>query len=740
MSLLTCAVWRTSGRIRTRPDGTTRRPLDTSTMASDPSSAIAGSPLSLFALKHDDAFLIADGRGDLRGDRDGFFSNDTRVLSCLRLTIGDALPSLLGSDVSEDNVFFTANVTNRPLPELGDYSPPEGVIHVERSRFLWQARLYECVVLTNYGEREVPAPLIISFAADFADIFEVRGAKRQARGRMLAPIVTPDTVTLQYEGLDATLRSSCLAFSQRPSALDAGTARFDAILPRRGHYTLYMEIGPKRDATPDRVRFRAAAAQARRAMRAKRRRGARVKTSGRLFDVWIDKSHADLALLETNLPSGPYPFAGIPWFSTPFGRDAIVTALQTLWLDPGLARGVLAFLAAHQAHETSAFRDSAPGKIMHEMRKGEMAALGEVPFGRYYGGVDTTPLFVMLAGAYAQRTGDMAFVNELWPALTLAMEWIEGAGDSNRDGFVDYQRGEPSGLANQGWKDSFDSVFHADGRLPHGPIALVEVQGFVYAASLAMADLAVRRGETRPADYWRGRAEALRQAVETRFWMEEADFYGIALDGAGELCRVPASNAGQLLFTGLPSPERAQRVIAQLMQARFDSGWGMRTLPTGAARFNPMSYHDGSVWPHDTSLCAAGMGRYGDRTKIAHVLSEMFGAASHFGMRLPELFCGFARKAGEPPVGYPVACLPQAWSSGAVFLLLQSCLGVSIDGWRSEILIDRPVLPTQLERLHIRGLAVGDARIDLVFECVGGRTTASAAGPVPDTVRVSVRL
>jgi glycogen debranching enzyme len=320
------------------------------------------------------------------------------------------------------------------------------------------------------------------------------------------------------------------------------------------------------------------------------------------------------------------------------------------------------------------------------------------------------------------------------------MQWIEGDGDSNHDGFVDYQRGEKSGLANQGWKDSVDSVFHADGRLAEGPIALVEVQGFAYAARLAMADLAERRGMHDRAAQWREAAARLRAAVEARFWIEELGTYGIAIDGKEQLCRVPTSNAGQLLYTGLPSPARAARVAAQLGEARFDNGWGIRTLANGAPRYNPMSYHDGSVWPHDTGLCAAGMAHYGNRAQATHVLAEMFAAAAHFGMRLPELFCGFPRRAGEPPIGYPVACLPQAWSSGAPLMLLQACLGVTIDGWRGEVCIDRPCLPSELTRLTVRGLAVGDARVDLVFERIDSRTTAAAIGSVPDSVRVNVRL
>ncbi|MEI9964757.1 MAG: amylo-alpha-1,6-glucosidase [Caulobacteraceae bacterium] len=361
---------------------------------------------------------------------------------------------------------------------------------------------------------------------------------------------------------------------------------------------------------------------------------------------------------------------------------------------------------------------------MHETRKGEMTSLGELPFGRYYGGVDTTPLFVALAGAYADRTGDMEFINQLWPALEAATSWMDQFGDSDGDGLIDYQRGEETGLANQGWKDSQDSIFHADGSFPEGPIALVEVQGYAFAAYRAMAGLAARRGETAASERWAGRAEQIRQSVEERFWMEEEGAYGIAIDGNGELCRVCASNPGHLLFCGLPTPERARRVSEQLLSSPFASGWGIRTLAEGQARYNPMSYHNGSIWPHDTALCVAGMARYGERRGVVRLLSEIFETAVRFEMRLPELFCGFPRFPGEPPVAYPVACLPQAWAAGSIFMLLQACLGVTVDGWNREIRVDHPHLPIGIDSLRIDGLRVGPRRADLVFQQAGERVIA----------------
>ena len=611
-------------------------------------------PMRRYALKYDEQFLVADELGDITGEGDGLFYEDTRLLSRFSLTVGGEAPSLLSSGVSQDNVYFRANLTNRPLPELGGALTPEGVIHIERTRLLWNGRLYEQVTLTNYGERQVPAPLRFGFATDFADIFEVRGHTRLTRGRTAPPQFDDTAVTLAYEGLDGALRACVIAFSLRPDRMAPDAAEFALALPRHGRLRLYLEIGAEPAASPDDKRFRSAAAQARWAMRRKRGRGGSLHCPRGPFQMWIEKARADLALLTTELPTGPYPYAGIPWFSTPFGRDGIVTALQLLWLDASVARGVLQFLAENQAHEASAFDDAAPGKILHETRKGELAALGEVPFRRYYGGVDTTPLFVLLAGAYARRTGDLALIDRLWPALEAAMAWIEGSGDSNRDGFVDYARTNRIGLVNQGWKDSVDSIFHADGAMAEPPVALVEVQGYAYSARRAMAWLAERRGEAERAYALRRAAKRLRAAIEKHFWLPDVGFYAIAIDGAGRPCRVRASNPGHLLYTGVPSQPHATQVIEHLLSAAFDNGWGLRTLASDQPRFNPMSYHNGSVWPHDTALCAAGMAAYGYRPAATHLLSEMFGAAVHFGMRLPELYCGFVRATGEPPVGYPV--------------------------------------------------------------------------------------
>ena len=696
-----------------------------------------------YVLKAGDAFVVTDALGDIGGRDDGFFVDDMRVLSHWRLTFGGRAPSLLSGATSADNASFTAHLTNRPLPPRGGHETPEGVIHIERMRVLAGNVLYEALTLTNYGASEAEVPLSLSFAADFKDMFEVRGTRRDRRGHVAPPCIEAGAVHLRYDGLDGVERSVAIRFSPAPDALTVDRADYTLTIAAQACVSIYLsaeaQVGATRTgrarardhcaddpAVAGRAALRMALVGAHRAMRERRVAMARVRTGNPLFDAWLDRSLADLGLLTTQLDTGPYPYAGIPWFSTPFGRDAIITSLQMLWLQPSLARGVLRFLAAHQARETSAFRDAEPGKIMHEYRKSEMAATGEVPFALYYGGVDTTPLFIVLAGAYVEHTGDDALIDELWPALERAVQWVIDKCDRNPNGLLDYQRTSERGLANQGWKDSQDSVFHADGRFPDGPIALVEVQAYACAAFEAMALFSTRRGHAADATRYALRAKALREQVEALFWMPEADFYGIALDGHGELCRVLASNAGHLLAFGLPEPARGKAVAGVLGSTLFQTGWGVRTLAAGQPRFNPMAYHNGSVWPHDNALAARGLARYGDKAAALNLLRALFEAAVSFEMRLPELFCGFPRRRGEPPTAYPVACLPQAWAAGAPFMMLQACLGVSVDASRHEVRIERPALPEGVDWLRIDGLRVGDDTVSLTFRRVDGQVVAAA--------------
>jgi len=442
-----------------------------------------------------------------------------------------------------------------------------------------------------------------------------------------------------------------------------------------------------------------------------------VTTSNEQFNDWVNRSSVDLHLMVTQTPQGAYPYAGVPWYSTVFGRDGIITAMEFLWINPDIARGVLRYLSAHQATTVSPLQDAEPGKILHEVREGEMAALGEIPFRRYYGTVDATPLFVMLAGAYYQRTADRDFIQSIWPNLEAALQWIDRYGDSDGDGFIEYSRRSAKGLSVQGWKDSHDSVFHANGALAEGPVALCEVQGYVYAARRAAAQLAAVLGKSAEAEKLLRQADDLRRRFEEAFWCEELSTYALALDGQKQPCRVSASNAGHCLFTGIASAGHAARVAKTLLADSSFSGWGIRTLAEGAPRYNPMSYHNGSVWPHDNAIIAAGLARYGLSDCVLQVFTGLFDASIFVDLhRMPELFCGFVRRPAAGPTLYPVACAPQSWAGAAVFSLLQSLLGLTIDAPSRQIRFQRSAMPQSLKRISIANLRIADATVDLALE------------------------
>jgi len=452
----------------------------------------------------------------------------------------------------------------------------------------------------------------------------------------------------------------------------------------------------------------------RREMRESTRDTTSIETSNNIFNEVLCRSMADLNILMTDTPQGRYPYAGIPWYSTTFGRDGIITALQMLWIDPRVARGVLKRLALYQARSFDPLADAEPGKILHEMRGGEMAALREVPFAQYYGSVDATPLFVLLAGLYAERTGDDETLVELWPSIEAALAWIDGPGDPDRDGFTEYRRASEQGLANQGWKDSYDAIFHADGRLAEGHIALAEVQGYVFAGKRLAALCARRMGLVEKAQQLESEAHRLAERFEEAFWCDDLGTYALALDGAKRPCRVRTSNAGQLLFTGIAREDRARKVGADLMQSHFFTGWGIRTVARGEARYNPMSYHNGSIWPHDNALIALGLARYALKHSVEAVFKALFDAATYMDLRrLPELFCGFRREKGRGPTLYPVACAPQAWASATPFTLLEAALGLEFDARRGEIRLRNPRLPAFLNEVILRELRLGSSSVDL---------------------------
>lgn len=668
-------------------------------------------------LKHGDTCAICAADGDLvpggLGEH-GLYHLGTRYLSSLRLRVFGHDPMLMSSTISADNLLMVVELTNPDLYGQGEVIVPRGTIYLKRSRFLWNACWYEQILVSNFALESVVVEVTLDFGADFADIFEVRGMRRPQRGDVLLPATNGAEAVLAYRGLDEVQRTTRLTFTPAPAHLSGESAGFDLYLAPRESTTIELVVAcEQQEERPARVAFDHALVRARRHL-AERAGGASVVTSHEQFNEWLCRSIADVRTMTTDTPYGPYPYAGVPWFNTPFGRDGIITALETLWLDPQLAQGVLRYLAATQATAVLPDQEAEPGKILHEARFGEMAALGEVPFRQYYGSVDATPLFVMLAGAYYRHTGDLVLIRELWLHIRSAIDWVDRYGDVDGDGFVEYVQHSPTGLLNQGWKDSYDAVFHSDGELAKGPIALCEVQGYAYAAKLAAADLADALGYRDGARRYRAEAAELAKRFDRAFWSDELGTYALALDGAKRRCDVATSNPGHCLYTGIVPPRRLPQVARRLMEPDLFCGWGVRTVSSLAARYNPMSYHNGSVWPHDNAIIGAALGQAGYKQAALQLLEGMFLASLQSELRrLPELFCGFEKTEDSTLAAYPTACSPQAWASAAPFLLLAGCLGLSVDAPAGRLTLNQPRLPECLEWLEVRDLQVGPASLDL---------------------------
>jgi glycogen debranching enzyme len=672
-------------------------------------------------LKQNETFGVFDYYGDIDASQraeEGIYHRGTRFLSCLRLRLLESRALLLSSTVRRDNVLLAVDLTNPDIYSNGILLLPHGTVHIERSQFLWHDAFYMGLRVLNFALTPVEISFTLDFGADYADIFEVRGQTREHRGVLREPRLRNRSreVVLEYEGLDETVRRTVLRSSPVAQVMLPSALHFSLHLPpqeeRVVEFNFGFELNNQISTPTDYVHGLASAS----AGDGLDKIPELINSSNEQFDTWMERSRADLNTLLTAGPHGVYPYAGVPWFSTPFGRDGIITALECLWIAPAIARGVLTYLAATQATDLSAEREAEPGKILHEAREGEMAARGEIPFGRYYGGVDSTPLFLMLAGAYYRRTADLAYLESIWPNIELASHWMDQYGDSDEDGFIEYHHQSPKGVMNQGWKDSQESIFHADGSVAAGPIALCEVQGYAYSARLSVAEISEALGRQNTAQRNRAQAQKLKENFDHAFWCESIGSYALALDGGKRQCAVRASNAGHSLFSGIAGEAHASAVAELLASDSFFSGWGIRTVGDAEVRYNPMSYHNGSVWPHDNALIAAGFARYGHTQLAAKIMSVFFEASALLDLnRLPELFCGFPRLAGKSPTLYPVACSPQACSAGAAFLLLQSSIGLSIDATQNRILLTHPVLPDFLEQVRVRNIVVGNAAVDLML-------------------------
>jgi glycogen debranching enzyme len=687
----------------------------------------------LLVIKDAEVFLCARTDGDVAAPQvsgEGFYAHDTRYLSEIRFTVGNTRPVALSYAAVDDHAIVdstNANLRRRALPAV-----PQQSLSISRELMVASGRLYYLVRLLNFLREPVSTSVSLTLAADFADIFEVRGGpRREARGHALAPKQIKRGLVLAYVGEDEVFREVVIEFDPQPAQLELGAesaqAQWELALEPGAPMTVLMtaepSVGGRRHP---RRRVERAAAELEQAGFEWEARCTHTTSDNALFDGLIATSRRDLRALVMPAPGGRIVSAGIPWYVAPFGRDALVTAGEALLLNPDLARDALVVLAKLQARQDDPWRDAEPGKIMHELRIGELAGVGIVPHTPYYGTVDATPLFLMCAADYYAWTGDLETLRALRPALDAALGWIDEFGDRDGDGFIEYERRSAGGLLNQGWKDSHDSVVHADGSLAEGPIALVEAQGYVYRAKLTIAEVYAALGAQEQAARLREQAEQLREAFNEAFWNPAEGTYAMALDGHKRQVASVSSNPGHCLYCGIAEPDKAAAVAERLMAADMFCGWGVRTLSSNCPAYNPMSYHNGSVWPHDNAIIAAGLKRYGHDDGVRRIADALFDVAtSARDFRLPELYCGFDRSERAAVVAYPVACIPQAWAAAAPFLVIQAMLGVSADAPARALRIERPALPDWLERIRLERLRVGDASVTLDFKR-DGRVTGFA--------------
>jgi glycogen debranching enzyme len=681
-------------------------------------------------LKDGDLFLIFTRGGDLPSGGAhglGLYYHDCRYLHTYQLRLDGQPATPLGVTTAAGDR-GRVELTN---PELAGHGRTlaRDTLAIEWSRALDGdvPSLTDTLILHNWGREAAEVEVELSFGAGFEDVFEVRGLLEERSGTPHRPAWRKGTLQFRYDGADGVERTLTVKappeLVRRKGETLAAELRLD---PRASHQLeLHLVIGEKPPAAADRPDARREEPWP---------RSGAVSSDSPLLDEIFDRCFADLRLLRSTLRGRSFIAAGIPWFATLFGRDSLIAALQLLPYAPEVARDTLRLLADYQADRTDDYRDAEPGKILHEYRTGELARTGAIPHSPYYGTVDATPLFLIVLGEYVAWTGDLGLFDELRHNVGRALHWIDRWGDQDGDGYVEYRSTSEHGLVNQGWKDSGDAIIDQDGRIATPPIALVEVQAYVYAAKLAVARLYRRRGETEPAGELRKQAETLASRFDRDFWIDDIDCYALALEARKEPLRVVSSNAGHALWCGIARPERAERLARRLMADDMFSGWGVRTLSAGSCGYNPVGYHLGTVWPHDNGFITAGLKRYGFDAAAQRVADGIVAAAAEFGhRRLPELWTGFSRRQYATPIRYPVACHPQAWAAGSVPFQLQHLLGLEPDGCGRRLRVVRPVLPGLAGWLEVHGLAVGDARVDLRFEA---QRSDRGAHPRVEVIRV----
>jgi glycogen debranching enzyme len=689
-------------------------------------------------------FLATNVAGDVvpPGAPDvGFFHEDTRFLSHLEFRIDGQRSVVLSSSTEKAFVsqieLTTGNITLRDSFDL-----PENTVHIRREQLLASDILFDRYTFENFNRCPVEFTVEIACDADFVDVFQVRGVARSVHGQYFQPIIQSDGMIFSYRGRDGTLRQTIVRMSPAPAEISHCTGRWQLRLEPLGKVTIEATITPQVEHRPSRsalYEYDSQLANRHAAFHNFDSGSTCFFSSNSVFDSLLRNAISDFHALRIPFGHEHVIAAGIPWFATIFGRDSLIAAYQTLSLNPELAKDTLRVLARYQATQVDDWRDAQPGKILHEAREGEMTRCDEIPFGAYYGSVDATPLWLILLSETFNWTADEALVRELMPHALRALEWIDNYGDIDGDGFVEYLRRSPGGLANQGWKDSWDANMHRDGRIAEPPIALCEVQGYVYDAKYRMASLLRMFGDNERAEKCRRDANELARRFDRSFWIAGNNFYAMALDREKKPLEVVSSNPGHLLWSRIINRERARAVTQRLMQEDMFSGWGWRTMSQRENVFNPLSYHRGSVWPHDNSLIAHGMALNEFREPALRILGSLFQAAMEFrDYRLPELFCGVVRRPFDKPVHYPVSCSPQAWASGAIFLILSSVLGIRPSAHRKELNIINPQLPDWLSHLHIRNFAIGNSRVSLDFTRQDHRTFCNVVDITGDKLLVNV--
>ncbi|MCY7335404.1 MAG: amylo-alpha-1,6-glucosidase [Chamaesiphon sp.] len=688
-------------------------------------------------LKDDDLFLITDTLGNISGcSRDetisslGLFCRDTRFLSRLELQIAGRSPILLTCN-ADKGFALSALCTNPTIPNINAET-----ISIQRELVL-NGSLFEELTIYNYNTTAVSFELSLSFEADFSDLFEIRGFHRKQRGGLLrrvqpeGQVATVNELTLAYQGLDGAILESHIQFAHRlPDYLKGYTAIWQIELESHASCQLGYRLAMLMNNRPvSRVNSPMALFQAKAAETMEedlwRSQITQIRTDNPKINQAIERAEQDIYLLRQSFDfasstpnhlgtKGTVLSAGVPWFCTLFGRDAIIAASQILILDPTIAHETLMVLAQYQGKVDDEWREEQPGKILHELRTGEMARCQEIPHTPYYGTVDATPLWLMLYAEYYAWTHDTDTLERLWENALAAMAWIDRM--CAETGYLRYFRTSARGLVNQGWKDSSDCIVDRQGKIATGPITLCEVQAYVYAAKIRMSELAKIRKEPELATRWQKDAQNLKQRFNDDFWVPDLDFLAIALDGAGTQVDGIGSNPGQCLQHGLLYPEKAKSVAERLRAPDMFSGWGIRTLSSQSPAYNPIGYHTGSVWPHDNSLITMGLRSVGAVEQALEVAQGVLDMTVYQPYhRPPELFCGYERVAGQSPIQYPVACSPQAWATGTIFQLMQMMVNLVPDAPSNYLRILDPALPANINQLTFKNLRVGATLIDLGF-------------------------